>query len=108
MRSLILLLLALMTNNAYANTSNGKGTITGITVGADFARIKTTNMIEAEDCSEQYWYILDFASDPNNAMYSALLAAQASGQPVRFMLSGCTRNSPKIIHVYLCENSNCG
>jgi len=81
--------------------------ITNMTVGKDFARVKTQNISAAESCAKSSWYILDFNTNASAEMYAMLLAAKASGQKVHFQLIGCYLDYPKVSHVYNCENSSC-
>ncbi|WP_195742872.1 hypothetical protein [Shewanella woodyi] len=78
-----------------------------MTIGDSFSRVKQVNMPSEELCGRNDWYILDIQLDKNKAMFSALLAAKASGQKVHFQLTGCWQNYPKITHVYNCKNQYC-
>ena len=81
--------------------------ITNMSVGTDFARVKTEIMKSAESCSKNVWYILDMKDGKNKEMYSMLLTAKASSQKVHFQLIGCQSDYPKVSHVYNCNNASC-
>lgn len=107
MRYIYALMVLSLSFTSGANTNNAKGTITGVTVGIDFARVKSTDMTAAEGCTDQNWYMIDLNEDTHKALFNTVLSAKMSGASARFLLSGCHRNAPKIIHVYLCETDTC-
>lgn len=90
-----------------ADSYTTPGLITNMSVGKNFARVKTENISAAESCTKSEWYVLDFTTTGTPEMYSMLLASKASGQKVHFQLIGCHLDYPKIAHVYNCENAGC-
>ncbi|WP_045859828.1 hypothetical protein [Teredinibacter purpureus] len=106
-RKIISALLLSLASTAQAASYTAPSVITNMTVGRDFARVKTQNISSAEGCSKSEWYILDFNGVGTPEMYSMLLAAKASSQKVHFQLIGCHLDYPKVTHVYNCENSQC-
>lgn len=96
----LLFVLAIMPISVQAATYTQQGTITRMTVGKDYARVKMSNITKEENCSKHDWYIISFTDGGSTEMYSMLLTAKATNQKVSFQLTGCKFDYPKITHIY--------
>jgi len=101
MKRSIYILLFLLTPTTFAMSNSPEGTVTAMTVGSTYARVATTSMTNAEDCSSNVYFRLSYVDDPEGKMFSAILAAKAAKQKIFFQLAGCTGNYPRITHIYL-------
>lgn len=57
--------------------------------------------IDPEGCSNRTWYVLDATTTRFQQHYQAMLTALAAGKRMRFLLSGCIGNYPKVIQLQL-------
>ncbi len=88
-------------SNAHAATNSSESTVTQITIGETFARIKLANMTSMEGCSNQGYYFLDLSGGKNSGVLSVVLTAKATQTPVIVQTGGCSANYPLITHIYL-------
>lgn len=95
----------LLFSNANAESYSNVSTVKGMTVGVGFARIQLVSMKAAENCLNSNYYWLD--TSQGKEMFSALLAAKASGSELSLQLVGCQGDMPKITHVYICDKPFC-
>ena len=93
-------LFILVSSNVFGTSYSEAHTISQMTVGKEFARVKMSNMIAYEGCSRSDYYILSFADSGSSEMYSMLLAAKLSGEKLKFQLIGCKSNFAEITHIY--------
>lgn len=100
----VFFLMAFMATYVGAVTKTGIYTIQNMTIGPDYARVSLDKMSEAENCTSSQFYYLDLSK---KEMFSALLAAKLSKQPLYLQLIGCKNNHPEITHIYICEEKNC-
>ncbi len=97
--------IVLVSTLSQAESYSPSSKIKGMTIGTDYARIQLETMGPAEGCDSPKYYKL--ATTNGAGMFSALLAAKASGSIVSVQLIGCDSNMPNITHVYLCDNKLC-
>lgn len=85
--------------------------ISGLTTNGTFMRVVLDDMLEAEGCKNQNYYLFDVASDPGKVMLQLLLAAKVNKQKVSIQIDGCMeiedREYPVVTHVYLCDSKYC-
>lgn len=86
-------------------------TISGISVGENYVRVKLSEMNVVEGCVDQNWYVLDTTNQTQEIFFSSLLSANAANMELSLQLTGChqagIRSYPKITHVYLCDTQYC-
>lgn len=85
--------------------------IKGLTSGGPYVRLKLDNMLEAEGCKNQSYYLLNTSDVSNQIMFQLLLTAKADNQKVSIQIDGCgqleDREYPLVTHVYLCKSKFC-
>jgi hypothetical protein len=86
---------------AHATTNSNVSTVTEITVGTTYARIKLASMTTMEGCEDQAYYYLDMTSGKNKEQFSAILATKATGGQIVIQATGCASGYPLISHIYL-------
>lgn len=62
--------------------------------------IQQPDMLDPDSCGRKEWYILRDTHPHYKEIYSLILAAHISGQPLEFYLAGCLQGLPSIAHVY--------
>ncbi|MCP4486182.1 MAG: hypothetical protein GY820_02515 [Gammaproteobacteria bacterium] len=87
--------------NVYAATNSSESTVTQITIGDTYARIKLASMTSIEGCSNQSYYYLDLSAGKNSGVLSVVLTAKVTQTPIIVRAGGCVANYPLITHVYL-------
>ena len=105
MKKILVIISLIATSFVYGVTYSNVSTVKGMTVGDTGVRVQLESMKPAEQCSTTNFYFVDTSISKD--MYSALLAAKASGQKVSFQLIGCHNNIPKVTQVYLCDTHFC-
>ena len=103
MKKIIYLTLILISiGNAHAANIISPGKITQLHFweGINGVLIIHENMINPEGCARSDQYVLRQEHPFFKELYSLLLSAHLSGQPVRLGLQGCYQNFPSIVHIY--------
>ncbi len=108
MKYIILLVMLLISTTLHAESFTTVTRISGLTSGGDYVRVVLDNMVEAEGCKSQGYYLLDVSDRQSDVMLQLLLVAKTSKQKLSIQIDGCKalddRQYPLITHVYLCDS----
>ncbi|MFK7815915.1 MAG: hypothetical protein AB8B92_06225 [Gammaproteobacteria bacterium] len=111
MKYLILIVLIFVTTTLQAESFTKVTKVSGLTSGGDYMRVALDDMLEAEGCKNQGYYLLDASDQLSNVMFQLLLVAKTSKQKLYVQIDGCKvledREYPLITHVYLCDSQYC-
>lgn len=111
MKYLILFVMIFITTTLHAESFTKVTRISGLTSGGDYVRVVLDNMLEAEECKNQGYYLLDVSDGLGDVMLQLLIVAKTSKQKLSIQIDGCKaledREYPLITHVYLCDSQHC-
>jgi hypothetical protein len=111
MDKIILVMLVVVANALHAESFTEVTRISGLTSGGEYVRVVLDDMLEAEDCKNQNYYLLDTSNRVGDVMLQLLLVAKSTRQKISIQIDGCQafedREYPIITHVYLCDSQYC-
>lgn len=107
----LLLFLFLISLTTHGEEYTVPSKIKGLSVGADYIRVKLSTVHAFEFCPDREWLYLDISTDQGSHALSVILAAKLSQTLISFQLTGCgtvgVKSYPKITHTYYCDNNFC-
>ncbi len=111
MKNFILIIMVFFATALHAESFTETTRISGLTSGGEYVRVVLDDMVEAEDCKNQNYYLLDVSDSLGDTMLQLLLVAKTTKQKVSIQIDGCQaledREYPLITHVYLCDSQYC-
>ena len=85
--------------------------ISGLTSNGVIVRVVLEDMIQAEGCKNNGYYVFDVTKESGRILFQLLLTAKANNDSVSVQTNGCMKIDDReyaiVTHVYYCKTQYC-